>query len=68
VGETRDVYEILVGKPEGKRPFGGPRIRCEDIIMDLRKIGWIGVDWIRLAQDRNRCRALMNMIMNLQVP
>jgi hypothetical protein len=58
-----------VGKPEGKRRLGRPRRRWEDdIIMDLREIGWDGVDWIELAQDRNEWRALMNTVMNLRVP
>jgi hypothetical protein len=52
--EERKVYKVLVGKPEGKRPLGRPRRRWEDgIRMDLREIGWGGVDWIRLAQDRD---------------
>jgi hypothetical protein len=58
-----------VGKPEGKRPLRTPRRRWEDNIrMDLREIGWIGMDWIDLAQDRDQWRALVNTIMNLQVP
>jgi hypothetical protein len=57
-----------VGKPEGKRPQGGPRRRWEDNIkMDLREIGWVGIDWIDLAQDRDLWRALVNMVMNLRV-
>jgi hypothetical protein len=63
------VYKVLMGKPEGKRLLGRPRRRWEDgIRMDLRDIGWGGgVDWIRLAQDRDRWQALVNMVMNLQV-
>jgi hypothetical protein len=58
-----------VGEPEGKRPIGKPRRRWEDnIIMDLREIRWGGIDWIDLAQDRDRWRALMNTVMNLRVP
>jgi hypothetical protein len=58
-----------VGKPEGKRPLGRPRRRWVDNIkMDFTKIGWHGVDWIELAQDRNRWKALVNMVMNLRVP
>jgi hypothetical protein len=57
-----------VGKPEGKRPLGRPRRRWEDIRIDLREIGWGGMDWIDLAQDRDQWRALMNMVMNLRVP
>jgi hypothetical protein len=55
IGKDRKVYKVLVGKPEGKRPLGRPRRRWEDgIRMDLREIGLRGVDWIRLAQDRDR--------------
>jgi hypothetical protein len=58
-----------VGKPEGKRPLGRPRRRWVDNIkMDLRVIGWAGMDWIELAQDRDQWRALVNTVMNLQVP
>jgi hypothetical protein len=68
MGETRNAYRILVGKPEGKRPLGRPRRRWVDYIkMDLRKIGWDGVDWIELAQDRDQRRALVNTVMNLRV-
>jgi hypothetical protein len=61
--EERKVYKVLVGKPEGKRPLGRPRHRWEDgIRMDLREIGFLGgVNWIRLAQDRDRWRAVMNL-------
>jgi hypothetical protein len=59
----------LVGKPEGKRPQGRPRCRwVENINIDLREIGWDGMDWIGLAQDRDQWRALVNMVMNLRVP
>jgi hypothetical protein len=55
--------------PEGRRPLGRPRRRWEDNIkMDLREVGWGGMDWINLAQDRDRCRALVNAVMNLRVP
>jgi hypothetical protein len=68
-GEKRNAYRILVGKPDGKRPLGRHRRRWEDNIrMDLREIGWSGTDWIDLAQDREQWRALVNMVMNLQVP
>jgi hypothetical protein len=60
---------VLVGKPEGKRPLGGPRRRWEDNIkMDLQEVGCGGVGWIELAQDRDRFRALVTAIMNLRVP
>jgi hypothetical protein len=69
MGETRNVYSLLVGKPEGKRPLGRPRHRWMDNIkMDLLEIGLGGVDWIGLAQDRYRWRALVNVVMNLWVP
>ena len=69
MGERRGVYTVLVGKPEGKRPLGRPRRRWEDNIkMDLQEVGCGGVDWIELAQDRDRWRALVNAIMNLRVP
>jgi hypothetical protein len=61
MGEERNVYRVLMGKLEGKRPLGRPRHRWEDgIRMDLREIGWGSVDWIQLAQDRDRWRALVN--------
>jgi hypothetical protein len=66
--EGRNVYRVLVGKPEGKRQLGRPRRRWEDgIKMDLREIGWGGVEWIHLAQDRDRWRAVVNAVMNLRV-
>jgi hypothetical protein len=66
--EEREVYKVLVGNPEGKRPLGRPRRRWEDgIRMDLRYIGLGGVDWIRLAQDRDRWRAVVSAVMNLRV-
>ena len=65
---SRSVYRVLVGKPEGKRPFGRPRRRWEDNIkMDLQEIGCGGMDWIELAQDRGRWRAHVNAVMNLRV-
>jgi hypothetical protein len=68
MGEERKVYKLWVGKPEGKRPLGRLRRRCEDgIRLDLREIGLGGVDWIQLAQDRDRCRAVMSAVMNLRV-
>jgi hypothetical protein len=69
MGERRGVYRIFVGKPEGKRPLGRLRRRWEENIkMDLQEEGCGAVDWIELAQDRYRCRALVNAVMNLQVP
>jgi hypothetical protein len=69
MGEKRNACRILVGKPGGKRPLGRPRRRWEDNIkMDLRKIGWGGIDWIDLTQNRDRWRALVNTVMNLRVP
>jgi hypothetical protein len=69
MGEKRNVYSLLVGKPEGKRPLGRPRRRYMDNIkMDLLEIGWGGVDWIGLAQDRGKWRALVIAVMNLRVP
>jgi hypothetical protein len=69
MGEGRSVYRVLVGNPEGKRGLGRPRRRWEDgIKMDLREIGWgRGVEWIHLAQDRDRWRAVVNAVMNLRV-
>jgi hypothetical protein len=59
------VYRVLVGKPEGKRPLGRPRHRWEDIRMDLQEVGCGCVDWIELAQDRDRWWALVSEVMNL---
>jgi hypothetical protein len=68
-GEKRNACRILVGKPEGKRPLGRPRRRWEDDIkLDLRVIGWGGMDWIDLAQNRDQWKALVNTVMNLRVP
>jgi hypothetical protein len=69
MGEKRNVYRLLVEKPEGKRPLGIPRCRWMDSIkMDLLEIGLSVVDWVGLAQDRYRLRVLMNSVMNLRVP
>jgi hypothetical protein len=68
MGEGRNVYRVLVGKPEGKRPLERPKRRSEDgIKMDLREIGWGGVEWIHLAQDRDCRRAVVNAVTNLRV-
>jgi hypothetical protein len=68
MGEEWKLYKVLVGKPEGKRPPGRPRRRWEDgIRMDLRETGLGGVDWIWLAQDRDRWRAVVSAVMNLRV-
>ena len=67
--ERRGVSTVLMGKPEGKRPLGKVRRRWEDNIkMDFQEVGCGGMDWIELAQDRDRWRALVNAIMNLRVP
>jgi hypothetical protein len=67
-GEKRDAYRLLVGKPEGKSPIGRPRRRWVDNIrMDLVEMGSGDVDWIGLAQDRDRWRTLMNSVLNLRV-
>jgi hypothetical protein len=69
VGEGKDVYRVLVGRPEGKRPLGRPRRRWEDNIkMDLREIGIDGANWIQLDQKRVQWRACVNSVMNLWVP
>jgi hypothetical protein len=69
MGEKTNAYRMLVGNPEGKRPLGRPRRRWVDNIkMDLREIGWDGMNWIDLAQDRDQWRALVNAVMNLRIP
>jgi hypothetical protein len=69
MGEKRNVYRLLVGKPEGKRPLGRPRRRwMANIKKDLLEIGVNVVDWIGLAQDRYRWRGLVDFVMNLRVP
>jgi transcription termination factor 2 len=69
MGEKRNAYRLFVGKPEEKRPLGRTRRRWVDNIkMDLEEVGWDDVDWIGLAHDRSRWRALVNSVLNLQVP
>ena len=69
MGEGRGVYRVLVGKPEGKSPLRRPRRRCVDNIrMDLQQVGCGYIDWIGLAQDRDRWRTLVSAVMNLRVP
>jgi hypothetical protein len=69
IGEKRSMYMLLAGKPEGKRPLGRPRRRwIDNIKMDLLERGLSVMDWIGLAQDRYRWRALVNSVMNLRVP
>jgi len=69
IGEGRGVYRVLVVKPEGKKPLGRPRRRWEDNIkMDLQEVWCGGMDWIELAQERDRWRALVNAVMKVRVP
>jgi hypothetical protein len=67
MGEKRDAYRILMWRPEGRRPLRRPRRRWEDNIEMDQEVGW-GMDWIELAQDRDRWRALVNAVMNIRVP
>jgi hypothetical protein len=69
MGENRNTYRLLVGKPEGRRPLRRPRRTwLDNNRMDLVEVGWGDVDWIGLAQDRNRWRAFVNSVLNLRVP
>jgi hypothetical protein len=67
MGEKRNAYRLLVGKPEEKRPLGRRRW-VDNIRIDLGEVGWGDVDWIGLAKDRNRWRAVVNSLLNLRVP
>jgi hypothetical protein len=68
MGEGRNVYWVFMGKPEGKTPLERPRRRWEDgMKMDLREIGWGGVEWIHMTQDRDGWRAVVNAVMNLRL-
>jgi len=69
MGEEKGAYRVMVGKPEGKRPLGKPRHRWADNIrMDIQEVGCGCMDWIGLAQDRDRWRRLVSAVMNLRVP
>jgi hypothetical protein len=69
MGEKRNAYSTLVGRPERKRPLGRPRCRWVDNIkIDLRETGWDGMDWVDLAQDRDQWRDLVNTVTTLRVP
>jgi hypothetical protein len=69
MGERRDIYRVLVGKPEGNRPLGRTRFRWEDNIkMNLQEVGCVGMDWIELAQDRDKWWACVNVVLNSRVP
>jgi hypothetical protein len=69
MGEKRNAYRILVGKPNGKRPLGRPRRRWVDNLkMDLREMGWYGINWIDLVQDRDQWLALVNTVIYFKVP
>jgi hypothetical protein len=68
MGEERAMYRVVVGKPGGKRPLGRPRHRWDNIRMDLQEVGCGDMNWIGLAQDRDRLWAIVNAVMNLWVP
>jgi hypothetical protein len=69
IGDGRHTYRVLVGRPKGKRPLGRHRCRWGDNMkMDLQEVGWGGMDWITLAQDRDRWLSLLDVVMSFQVP
>jgi hypothetical protein len=69
MGEERNAYRLLVGRSEGRRPLGRPRRRwLDNIWIDVVEVGWGDVDWSDVAQDRDRCRAFVNSVLNLRVP
>jgi hypothetical protein len=69
IGDGRHTYRVLVGRPEGKRPLGGCRCRWGDNLkMDLQDVGWGGMDWIAVAQDRDRWQLRIYVVMNFWVP
>jgi hypothetical protein len=69
MGDRRGAYRVVVGRPEGKTPLGRPRCRWEDnITMYFQEVGWGGMDWIDVAQDRDRWQAVVSAVMNLRVP
>ena len=69
MGEKAGIYRVLVGIPEGKRPLGRPRRRWEDNIkINIQEVGCRGMDWTELAKDRDRCRPLVNAVLNLRAP
>jgi hypothetical protein len=68
MGEKKHAYRVLVGKPEGKRPLGRPRrMWVNNIKMDIEEIGWYGVDWIDMAQDREQWRVIVSTVMNVYI-
>jgi hypothetical protein len=69
MGDGRDAYGVLVGRTDGKRPFGRPRHRCDDnITMDFQEVGWRDMDWIDMAQNRDGWRAVVNTGMEIRLP
>jgi hypothetical protein len=69
MGEKRNAYRIFAGKPEGKTPLDRPRLwRVDNIKIDLREVGWDGVEWVDMGQDRDQWRTLVNTVLNLRVP